>query len=554
MHSHLRLSVGSSLALILSLFVGSTPTPADVSHARVIRLSLVQGDVRFTSDLHGKDPLTDNDAIWETAQLNLPIRQGYVLATDAGRAEVEFENGAMAFLDDNTVLEFYDLSLEEGARTTRLVIRQGTATFYVNPERGDYFSVTGGDFTAEAVGKSRFRINNFDNGSTLAVEVGRVNLLRKDAAAQALSKGQSYTIKAGDDESAAVGRLPDDDAFDRWVSGRIDTVTTATSASTQYSSGLYDAGMADLYTYGSWFPVGGYGYGWRPYGVGLGWCPFDNGGWYYDSFFGWGFVGYQPWGWLPYHYGGWIVDPGIGWIWVPGGYGGGVFWRPATGVFVRGHNGLLGVVPAHPLDVRGKTPINLNHGVFEVRGTSVANNAISSASAQDWKVLKSLPKDAPLSTVVSSATAPERFSRSLVSSASGSRVVTLSKDSSIVYDVKEHKFVNTNNPPVERAESEQASNHSAANGEVRRGTAENVQANPPAKTSAAEPPSRSPRTATPPPAPRVGSGERSTPSGGTRSGWGGASSGRSSGGSGTMGSSRPSGGASHPSGGGGRPH
>ena len=34
----------------------------------------------------------------KSAELNLPIRQGYVLATDKGRAEVEFENGSMAFL------------------------------------------------------------------------------------------------------------------------------------------------------------------------------------------------------------------------------------------------------------------------------------------------------------------------------------------------------------------------------------------------------------------------------------------------------------------------
>jgi len=44
-----------------------------------------------------------------TAELNLPIRQGYVLCHGKGRAEVEFENGAMAFLKENTVLEFYDL-------------------------------------------------------------------------------------------------------------------------------------------------------------------------------------------------------------------------------------------------------------------------------------------------------------------------------------------------------------------------------------------------------------------------------------------------------------
>jgi len=53
----------------------------------------------------------------------------------------------MAFLKENTVLEFYDLSLKDGARTTRLVLRQGSASFYANPASDDYFSVTGGDFT-----------------------------------------------------------------------------------------------------------------------------------------------------------------------------------------------------------------------------------------------------------------------------------------------------------------------------------------------------------------------------------------------------------------------
>src|SRR5260370_760073 len=81
--------------LLSALFVGARPAVADSSHARIIRLSLVQGDVRFARQTHG-DPLSDSTATWETAGLNLPIRQGYVLATDNGRAEVEFENGAMA--------------------------------------------------------------------------------------------------------------------------------------------------------------------------------------------------------------------------------------------------------------------------------------------------------------------------------------------------------------------------------------------------------------------------------------------------------------------------
>src|SRR5215472_12527803 len=176
---------------------------ADTSHARIVRLSLVQGDVRFTPSFRD-DPLTDENAPWQAAPLNLPLRQGYVLATDHGRAEVESENGAMLFLGYNSVLEFYDLSLDDGARVTRLVLRQGTATVYVHPANADYFSLTGGDFTVEAT-----------------------------------------------------------DDFDHWVSGRIDSVVTATNYSAQYAnSPSYSAGFGDLYNSGSWFSMAGYGYGW----------------------------------------------------------------------------------------------------------------------------------------------------------------------------------------------------------------------------------------------------------------------------------------------------
>ncbi len=255
--------------LVLTLFSGAPPVSAGLSHARIIRLSLVQGDVRFATATHG-DPLADPTATWETAGLNLPIRQGYVLATDKGRAEVEFENGAMAFLTENTVLEFYDLSLHDSARTTRLVLRQGSASFYVNPAGGDYFSVTGGDFTVEADGRSTFRLDNYDDGSTVETNQGRVSVLHNKNITR-LEKGQSLSMKAGDDSSLSVGRLADEDDFDRWVSGHIDRVSTATSAALQYTgSSYYAPGFADLYTYGAFSNCGGYGYGWRPFGVGSG--------------------------------------------------------------------------------------------------------------------------------------------------------------------------------------------------------------------------------------------------------------------------------------------
>jgi ferric-dicitrate binding protein FerR (iron transport regulator) len=184
-------SMALLLWTILLIGVGARPVAADESHARIVRLSLLQGDVRFTQRYHANS-LTDNKAGWEVAPLNLPLRQGFALATGGdGRAEIEFENGAMAFLNANTVIEFYDLSLYDGAVITRLVLRQGSGIFYVQPARGDYFSVTGGDFSVEADGRARFRLDNFDDGSNLNVEMGRVNLLRKEET-KALTKGQCY--------------------------------------------------------------------------------------------------------------------------------------------------------------------------------------------------------------------------------------------------------------------------------------------------------------------------------------------------------------------------
>ncbi len=549
------------VAALALLFSGTPPASADASHARIIRLSLVQGDVRFTRDVHG-DPLTSEKAVWEGATLNLPIRQGYVLATDHGRAEVEFENGAMAFLAGNTVLEFFDLSLEDGAKTTRLVLRQGTASFYVNPSGVDYFSVTGGDFTVEADGRAGFRLDNFDDGSVVNVTKGRISVLRKSQTT-ALVKGQSLSMRAGDNESVKIERLPDSDDFDRWVSGREDTVVTATNAAQQYvNSPYYTSGFGDLYTYGSWYPIGGYGNCWRPYGVGLGWSPFDSGGWFMDPVFGWSFIGYQPWGWLPYHYGGWIFDPVFGWLWSPGfgfgGFNGFVPFRPVTGVFVRSKTGLLGLVPVHPLDARGKEPINLAKGIFPVTAGAVSSRVAVNTS-ESWKAMKAPPRDALTVSAVTASAAPTRVSRTVLAGNAGTRVVTLDRGSSIAFDAREHKFVNAANAPAASAKSGMRAGTEltgVAGGEAAAradgSTGQNVGSArvsvAPAAARAGTPPAAA-RAMTPPAVPHssmhgasAGSG-RFEPAG--RSG--GASSAPSA-------SHSSSAGASHPSSSGGRPH
>jgi len=536
------------LVLAITVVMPSTAF-ADASHVRIVRLSLLQGDVRYARSFHD-DPLIEGNATWEQAALNLPLREGYVLATGSGRAEVEFENGAMAFLSGNTVVEFYDLSLHDGGRITRLVLRQGSASFYFSPTTGDYFSVTGGDFTVEATSRTTFRLDNFDDGSTVKVERGSVNVVRNEQSTP-LEKGQSLSVHAGGPNDMVIGRAADNDDFDHWVSGRIESENTATTASNQYvSSADYTAGFGDLYTYGSWFPVGGYGNCWRPFGMGMGWSPFSFGDWYYDPFFGWTFLGSAPWGWLPYHYGGWIYSPMYGWVWNPSGFGFGrpVYWRPVTAVWVRSGS-TMGIVPLHPLDKSGKAPVNIGQGIFPVQGHEIAKS-IMPAGTGSWTVVKQVPRETLAgSSAVSSA--PPRISRTMYASNVGGRTASAVVGSSITYDPQEHRFVNANNAP----------NGAPASNDVKAPVAtlgKDLPTSATATRPASAPTAPAAPRATLPPRPAVtpapahtsgGSGSSRASSGSSGSSWGGSRS------SGSSTSSAGSSGSSHPSGGGGaHPH
>ena len=560
--------------VICSCFSASSAS-ADSSHARIIRLSYVQGDVRIAHDVKG-DPLQSGDASWERASLNLPIHQGDAIATDNGRAEVEFESGNVAFLAENTVLEFYDLSLDDGAFTTRLIVRQGSASFSVRPSRGDYFSVTGGDFSIEANEKSYFRLNNYDDGSDVQVFQGHISVLNKDKTTP-VKKGQSLSVRAADPASISVDSAANNDEFDQWVSGRIESNQAALTASQQYS-GVYDytSGFGDLYTFGGWYNVAGYGYCWRPYGVSFGWNPFQFGQWYFDPFFGWTFIGGQPWGWLPYHYGSWVFHAGLGWVWTPVGAfpytRGGSFayarngnggWRPVTATWV--HSGSsVGLVPIHPLDEKGKTPVNIREGVFPVSQRGVLDRVAVSGDDK-WKGFKNNSRES-LPTETATAAPPVRVARTMAAGESSPGNAIVGRGSGIAYDPAEHRFVNETAPSstervavegrsgVAAGQRQEVPNVGSRTSDLRRGAeTSNARASmPPAPRSSIAPP-RPPAAGS---SARGGGasgssqGPRWSGSGGSSSGSSRSSSGGSSGASSSSSSSRSSGSSSS----GGRPH
>lgn len=99
-----------------------------------------------------------------------------------------------------------------------------------------------------------------------------------------------------------------------------------------------------LAPYGTWVEVAEYGWSWRPTVsvIDPHWRPYVHGGrWIYTDY-GWYWHSYYSWGWAPFHYGRWHLSSVNGWVWVPD-----TRWGPAW-VSWRYYDGYYGWAPLPP--------------------------------------------------------------------------------------------------------------------------------------------------------------------------------------------------------------
>jgi hypothetical protein len=95
----------------------------------------------------------------------------------------------------------------------------------------------------------------------------------------------------------------------------VTTTNVAPLTPPQTVNTFYDS----LTPYGTWVDVAPYGWCWQPTVVVVspGWQPYcDNGYWLWSDC-GWYWHSYYTWGWAPFHYGRWFHHPARGWIWWP---------------------------------------------------------------------------------------------------------------------------------------------------------------------------------------------------------------------------------------------
>jgi FecR protein len=308
-----RLAMLSSAIIAIAIVATFPMAHADVvSHARIVRLSFVEGDVAYQSP----------GSPWQRAVMNLPLQQGFSVRTDTGNAEVEFESGLVVQLAGNTQLEFKQLSLIDGHKVTSLKLDQGTMIATANLEKGDDVSISSGNGDVRVPRSGRFRIDSAQSQSWVTVFRGRVDVADGGSNTE-VDNGKtlhfgSAAADGGADQSS-VDRSPRTDAFDKWASDREQAQDNAQAGAGEFLRQRdYQFSTADLYNYGLWSNISGFGMAWQPYGMGANWMPFSNGMWMFDDIgAGWMWASAEPWGWTPYHYGGWVYLDGEGWFWIP---------------------------------------------------------------------------------------------------------------------------------------------------------------------------------------------------------------------------------------------
>lgn len=318
-----RAAVSAACTMVLAVVPvlgAQSPDP----QGRAARLSSVDGKVQLSQ---GGQLLTDN------AVINTPLFEGTRIITgDDGKAEVQFDNGAVARIPPDSTLALTSLHADASPGIT---LESGMGYFELeggNPE--DPTRIHFGSNTATVSGFTVFRLDLDAPPGALAVFSGNVHLESTSGLDLDLRGGESVTLSPDDPSQYQIAETVEPDSWDAWNADRDQALTSQEASSTPATRGMPDSNnpaWSDLNANGSWYDVPGQGYIWSPYEASNpGWDPFGMGYWMWMPAYGYVWVSSEPWGYMPYQCGAWNYYMSFGWGWAPGmcqpwwgGYGGG---------------------------------------------------------------------------------------------------------------------------------------------------------------------------------------------------------------------------------------
>jgi hypothetical protein len=252
------------LLAILALILPAKAADNPKADAQLVRLSYVDGDVRFN---RGDTKGPNLGQPWEVAGSDLPILAGYSLSTGDGRAEIEFESGSVIYLAPHSVLMFQNLSTADEYFETELELTTGAATIHAPGTAKEHLLVhTLTGFIQVQNSQSAFvRLDSFVDAMTVTPQ----------EATSATIDGKSPTTVRTDQTAVYLPHeLPvfqiakpteASTAWDKWVADRVakrDAAEQAALKASGFSSPV--PGLVDLYEGGTFYECPPYGTCWEP--------------------------------------------------------------------------------------------------------------------------------------------------------------------------------------------------------------------------------------------------------------------------------------------------
>ena len=248
----------------LSLAVAIPTSGTETSHPQIVRVSYVQGEVKLSTGIRGSPDLGKD---WIAAGVSFPIEEGTTLATENGRAEVEFENGSVAYLAERSVLQFDALTSNPQGTSTEVTLLMGRATFAIESNGHDEITIHTATAKLHTTSAKTLRMESALDGAMFRVVEGSFEL-QEGIAGKIFAAGPGDAFQSVAGVLSRVERLQDDPdqvAWDQWV----DEERMARKADIE--RGLKESGLAapipglvDLVRGGTFTDCPPYGKCWEP--------------------------------------------------------------------------------------------------------------------------------------------------------------------------------------------------------------------------------------------------------------------------------------------------
>jgi hypothetical protein len=233
----------------------------DEVYPQIVRLSLVQGDVRVAV---GKVKGQPSVGPWVQAAVNTPVESGFSVVTGKGRAEIEFEDSSTMYVGENSAVTFEELSTQNNVPYSEMTLVTGVATVHLRPIASEMYVInTPADFLRVRTNADA-RINSYSDAMT----VTPVLLSKPDTGDVRLATGvvgKTFRIQNGTFALTTPPAGSDFATWDAWVEKRVAARAEAMHA-VMKEAGLNGPipGMADMQAKGTFFECKPYGTCWEP--------------------------------------------------------------------------------------------------------------------------------------------------------------------------------------------------------------------------------------------------------------------------------------------------